>query len=272
MRRISPIGSTSRLAGGPPPHARPETDGPCRDVAVRIEAAGDTHVGRVRSRNEDAIFVGETVFVVADGMGGAAGGQVASSTAVESLAELDGSRFQDQREAEEAMRTAVEDANRAVRRTADGDPGLEGMGTTVTAVMVDGDDVYVGHVGDSRAYLLRDGQLRQLTHDHSLVQQLVDMGQLTEEEAANHPQAAAITRAVGLSLELDVDVDTVEPVAGDRLLLCSDGLTRVVDDDGIRECLAAHPEPGEAADALIDDSNERGGPDNISVVVLAFHA
>lgn len=238
---------------------------------VAIEAAGDTHAGQARPTNEDAILVGETVFVVADGMGGAAGGQVASSTTVESFHALDGARFGDAGKAEEAMRAAILNANRALRETAQRDPQLQGMGTTVTAVMLNGSDLYVGHVGDSRAYLLRDGQLRQLTHDHSLVQQLIDLGRLTEEEAEGHPQAAIITRAVGLSREVDVDVDTLEPQPGDRLLLCSDGLTRVVGEEEIGQHLADLRDPAEATRALIDLANERGGPDNISVVILAFH-
>lgn len=238
---------------------------------VSIEAAGDSHVGQARPANEDAILVGETVFVVADGMGGAAGGHIASSTTVESFHALDGARFGDADEAEEAMRQAILDANRVVREQANKDPQLDGMGTTVTAVMLNGADLYVGHVGDSRAYLLSDGRLQQLTHDHSLVQQLIDMGRLTAEEAEDHPQAAVITRAVGLSAEVDVDVDTLRPQAGDRLLLCSDGLTRVVGDDEIGQHLAELREPQEAIRSLIDLANERGGPDNISVVVLAFH-
>lgn len=238
---------------------------------IAIEVAGDTHVGQARPANEDAILVGETVFVVADGMGGAAGGHIASSTTVESFQALDGARFGDAEEAEEAMRRAILDANRAVRENAEQDPRLEGMGTTVTAVMLNGSDLYVGHVGDSRAYLWRDGQLRQLTHDHSLVQQLVDLGRLTEEEAEDHPQAAIITRAVGLSREVDVDVDTLEPQSGDRLLLCSDGLTRVVGEEEIGQHLAALRDPAEVTRSLIDLANERGGPDNISVVILVFH-
>lgn len=241
------------------------------DEPVSIEAAGDTHVGRARPANEDAILVGDTVFVVADGMGGAAGGHIASSTTVESFHALDGARFGNAEEAEEAMRQVILDANRAVRQNAQRDPQLDGMGTTVTAVMLNGADLYVGHVGDSRAYLLRDDELRRLTHDHSLVQQLIDMGRLSEEEAENHPQAAIITRAVGLSAEVDVDVDTLRPEPGDRLLLCSDGLTRVVGEDEISQHLADLREPQEAIRTLIDLANERGGPDNISVVVLAFH-
>lgn len=238
---------------------------------VAIEAAGDSHVGQVRPVNEDAILVGETVFVVADGMGGAAGGHIASSTTVESFHDLDGARFGDAEQAEEAMRGAILDANRAIRESAQQDPRFEGMGTTVTAVLLNGSDLYVGHVGDSRAYLLRDGRLRQLTHDHSLVQQLIDLGRLTEEEAEDHPQAAIITRAVGLSTEVDVDVDTFEPQPGDRLLMCSDGLTRVVNEEEIGQHLADLRDPAEVTRALIDLANERGGPDNISVVILAFH-
>ena len=247
---------------------RPDLDG---ELAVSIEAAGDTDIGQARPANEDAILVGETVFVVADGMGGAAGGHLASSTTVETFQALDGARFGNAEEAAEAMRKVILEANRAVRENAQQDSRLEGMGTTVTGVMLNGADLYVGHVGDSRAYLLRGDRLRQLTHDHSLVQQLIDMGRLTEEEAEDHPQAAIITRAVGLSAEVDVDVDTLQPEPGDRLLLCSDGLTRVVGDEEIGEHLAELREPADATRTLIDLANERGGPDNISVVVLAFH-
>lgn len=238
---------------------------------MRIVSAGDTHIGQVRASNEDAVFVGETVWVVADGMGGAAGGHIASSTAVDSLAGLDGARFGNAEEAEAAMRRAVQDANRAVREAASEEPRLEGMGTTVTAAMLDGADLYIGHVGDSRAYLLRDGDLRQVTRDHSLVQELVDMGRLTEEEAQNHPQAAIITRAVGLTVELSVDVETLTPQPDDRLLLCSDGLTGVVGEHRIAECLRSSAGPGAAVERLIDLANEAGGRDNITVVVMAFH-
>ena len=238
---------------------------------MRIVSAGETHIGQVRPSNEDAVFVGETVWVVADGMGGAAGGHIASTTAVESLADLDGSRFGDPEEAAAAMQRAVRDANRAVREAADQEPRLEGMGTTVTAVMLDGAELYIGHVGDSRAYLLRDGELRQLTRDHSLVQQLVDMGRLTAEEAADHPQAAVITRAVGLSTELAVDVETVTPEPGDRLLVCSDGLSGVVEERRLKDCLRSAAGPGEAVNRLIDLANEHGGRDNVTVVVMAFH-
>lgn len=228
---------------------------------MRLLAAWASDVGRVRSGNEDALLVDERlgVFAVADGMGGHRGGEVASSTAVEAVraalatgAAIDG---------------AIRAANLAIRDRAFGDPEVAGMGTTFTAVVpLEGPSVLVGHVGDSRAYLIHEGMIRRLTRDHSLVEDLVREGQLTEEQAESHPQRSIITRALGIEPDVDVDLYTVTVAAGDRILICSDGLSDMLSDQEI--VAAAHGDGRSAANRLVDAANEAGGTDNITVVVL----
>lgn len=235
-----------------------------------LSAAGETHVGQVRRGNEDALLVGSSVFAVADGMGGHVAGEVASETALGPVADLDGRIYADPGEALEALRDAVSRANEHVLERADEEPDLRGMGTTLTAALVEHRRLHLAHVGDSRAYLLRDGELSQLTRDHTVVQGLLDDDQITPEEAASHPKRSIITRAIGVSSDLDVDARTLTLQAGDRLLLCSDGLTNVIDDDELATELARAGELQEAIDRLIDRANERGGPDNITALALAF--
>ncbi len=245
---------------------------------MRVHARGRSDVGRVRRANEDAYHVGDSVFAVADGMGGHVAGEVASSTALEPIAALDGRVFSDAQAARTALRTAVLTANEAVVSKAAGDPEFEGMGTTLTAVMVEGRRAHMAHVGDSRAYLFRDNQFGQLTTDHTLVQRMIDEGRLTREEAANHPQRSIITRAIGVEAEIDVDAMSLDLLPGDVLVLCSDGLTGPVDDQTITRVLADRTPSteddasgiDEVAQQLIDAANDAGGPDNITVVVLEF--
>jgi PPM family protein phosphatase len=224
----------------------------------------------MRSGNEDSYFCGQTVFAVADGLGGHQGGEVASATAVEPLARLDGRQFTDPAEAAEALATAIREANQAILDRAAGDPALYGMGTTVTAAAVVGDThIQLAHVGDSRAYRLREGTLDQLTTDHTVVGELVRRGRLTPEQAAIHPERSILTRAVGLDPRVPVDLpDPLELSPGDQLLLCSDGLTEAVDDDQIAELLSAAPDGNAACRSLIDAANDAGGPDNITVVLV----
>ena len=236
----------------------------------RITARGVTDVGRARDGNEDSLLLRESVFAVADGMGGHLAGEVASATALEPIEALDSRIFDDAAEAAAALRDAVVAANDTVSQLARDNPSYRGMGTTLTAALVEGRRLHVAHVGDSRAYLLRDGQFSQLTDDHTLVQHLVDEGQITEEEAQSHPQRSIITRAIGVSPEVDVDSMTLELAPGDQILLCSDGLTGVVDDGEIAEVLAATDDPDETVRALVDRANEAGGPDNITVVLLRY--
>jgi protein phosphatase len=218
---------------------------------------------RGRPENEDSVLVDREhhLYAVADGMGGHRAGEVASATAIESLrSAYAGGRPLDQ---------AVEAANAAVFAKAAADDALRGMGTTLTALAVeDGHTALLGHVGDSRAYLMRDGAVTQVTDDHSLVEQLVREGRLSPEEAQHHPQRAIITRALGVDAQVEVDVYRVELEPGDRLLICSDGLTNMLSDDTIALALRRHPDPQQAADTLVDMANQAGGDDNITVVVL----
>jgi serine/threonine protein phosphatase PrpC len=237
---------------------------------MRLSSFAGTDVGRARSGNEDSYFCGRTVFAVADGLGGHQGGEVASAAAVEPLAALDGREFADPAEAAEALTAAVREANAAILDQAAGDPGLWGMGTTVTAAALAGErHLQLAHVGDSRAYLLRDGSLEQLSTDHTVVAELVRRGRLTPAQAAIHPERSILTRAVGLDPRIPVDTpDPLELQDGDQVLLCSDGLTEPVDDDQIAQLLSAEPDGNAACQALIDAANAAGGPDNITVVLL----
>ena len=236
---------------------------------MRITAYAASDVGRHREINEDNMFSGSSVFAVADGMGGHAAGEVASEAALVPVAELDGSNYDDARAATEALSSAVRTANRTVVSQAKADPNLSGMGTTLTAVLVRGDRLHLAHVGDSRAYLLRDGEeINQLTTDHTLVEQLVQDGRLSRDEVSSHPQRSVITRAIGVDVE--VDVDTLEQVLqpGDQVLLCSDGLSGPVSDAEISDILLSEPDGEAAVRQLIQAANDAGGPDNITVVLL----
>jgi PPM family protein phosphatase len=236
----------------------------------RLHAAGATDVGQTRSGNEDALLLGDGVFAVADGMGGHLAGEVASEAALEPIRALAGRVFDDASDAVTALRAAVIAANDTVSDLAAREPAYHGMGTTLTAALVEGRRLHLAHVGDSRAYLLRDGGFSQLTDDHTLVQHLIDEGQLTREEAARHPQRSIITRAIGVSREVEVDSMSLELVAGDQLLLCSDGLTGVVSDREIAQTLETIEAPNEAVHRLIDLANAAGGPDNITVLLLRY--
>jgi PPM family protein phosphatase len=238
----------------------------------RLDVAASTDRGQVRERNEDAMLAGETVFAVADGMGGHLAGDVAAATALEPVRALDGRVFPDAATAQAALLDAILAANAAVVRKAADEPGLRGMGTTLTATIVEGRRLHVGHVGDSRAYLIRDGEMTQLTRDHTLVAHLIEEGQITEEEAASHPHRSIITRAIGVDVDLEIDTLTIDLQDGDEVILCSDGLTGPVDDEQIRDVLVAEEDVIAAAEALVELANEHGGPDNITVVLLRYEA
>jgi protein phosphatase len=229
---------------------------------MRIADGARSDVGRGRPENEDSFLVDpeHRLYAVADGMGGHRAGEVASATAIETLmaAYLGGQRIDE----------AVEAANAAVFAKAAENAAMRGMGTTLTAIAVQDGTAVVGHVGDSRAYLMRDGAVSQVTDDHSLVEQLVREGRLTPEEAQNHPQRAIITRALGIDADVDVDTFRVDLRPGDRLLICSDGLTNMLSDDTIGVTLRRHADPQQAADTLVDMANQAGGDDNITVVIL----
>jgi protein phosphatase len=228
------------------------------------EAVARTDTGRQRRGNEDSSFARAPLFVVADGMGGAQAGEVASQLAVDVFGEglpAEGS-------AEERLATRVREANRRIHELSRSEAEHAGMGTTLTAALLEDAALAVAHVGDSRAYLFRDGVLQRLTRDHSLVGELVEQGKLTEEQAEEHPQRSIITRALGPEPEVQVDTWSYPVQPGDVLLLCSDGLTSMIGEAVITRILAEAPGLGSAADELIDAANEAGGRDNITAVLF----
>jgi PPM family protein phosphatase len=236
---------------------------------MRLVFAAATDVGRMRKNNEDSYLSSQPVAAVADGMGGHSAGEVASAIAIEELAAL-GSRgpWENETAATDDLKQAILRANRRIRETAAGDRKLNGMGTTLVALLEDGDMVHVANVGDSRGYLLRQGELSQVTVDHSLVQELVDDGRLSPEDAERHPQRSVITRALGIDREVEFDLFTYKLQVGDRLLLCSDGLSDVVEPAQIRNVLLRVRNSHQAARKLVTVANEQGGPDNITVIVV----
>ena len=234
-------------------------------MKVRAYSAA-THAGRKRRHNEDAYVLRPPIFAIADGMGGAQAGEVASRLATAALEE----ERDEHTGPEERVVSLIQEANRRVFTRANEDAAAAGMGTTMTVALVDEGNITIGHVGDSRAYLLRDGELEQLTDDHSLVAELVRSGKLTPEEADAHPQRSVITRAVGTDPDVDVDRFTVQAAPGDVYLLCSDGLTDMLDDRDIRAIFDEYGDDLDAAaQALVRAANRVGGEDNITVVCFA---
>ena len=233
-------------------------------IALRYAAYSD--VGCLREGNEDSGYAGQHLLAVADGMGGYAGGEVASSIAISTIRRLD-SEVTRPDEMAEALQHAVEQANASLSRRIMEEPQLENMGTTLTAMLWSGPRVALIHIGDSRAYLLRGSRFEQITHDHTLVQTLVDEGKITEEEVATHPQRSLILRALDGKTPVDPDISISRAKVGDRYLLCSDGLSGVVSKKTIHETLAAESDPRSAAKKLIELAIRGGGPDNITAVV-----
>jgi serine/threonine protein phosphatase PrpC len=230
---------------------------------MRYLWATATHQGMVRDNNEDSVFPtasGDSdehvVLIVADGMGGHVAGEVASRIAINAAAST---------ELDPVDRVAA--GNRAIREEVARDPSLEGMGTTMTLLVIDGDVATLAHVGDSRAYLLRQDELSQLTEDHTVAAEYVAMGQLSAEEAGSHPQRHMLTKTLGLTRFVNVDEHKVDLSRGDRILLCSDGLTEMVDDMTIARTLSSGS-PDEVVWKLVELANEAGGVDNITVVVV----
>jgi serine/threonine protein phosphatase PrpC len=229
-------------------------------MKVLVGSASD--VGRIRSNNEDSYLTAGPLFMVADGMGGENAGEVASAIAVETVGKMAGEgRSTD-------LAEWVREANRAIWDRSMTDRTAFGMGTTLTAVLADGEQLRLAHVGDSRAYLLRDGEIRRLTDDHTRVARMVQDGTITEEEAAVHPERNIITRALGIGEDVMVDQMAIDMRNGDRILLCTDGLTGMVKEDLIRSILLSNPGPQEAAGKLIEAANAAGGVDNVTAVVL----
>lgn len=241
-------------------------------MEVSFTSAGRTDTGVSRPHNEDGLFMAPDrgIFVVADGMGGHVAGAVASAMAVELVSRGLGSlRALDDAQAAERMRRAIQAANGAILRRTVAEPDKRGMGTTVTALALYGARYIVGHVGDSRAYLLRDGRLVRITTDHSVVQLLVDAGHLSPEDARSHHFRNVITRAVGTGPNVVPDIHVGGPVRpGDVFLLASDGLTSVLDDERLASMMSPAGEPGTQVDALVDLANRGGGRDNVTVVIV----
>jgi protein phosphatase len=227
--------------------------------------ASATDPGRKRRQNEDAFVLRPPLFAIADGMGGARAGEIASALAASALSDSDA-----QSGGEDYVKQLVQEANRRVHERASNDPSTSGMGTTMTVALVEpSGDITFGHVGDSRGYVLRGDRLEQLTDDHSLVAELVRRGELSARDAEVHPQRSVITRALGTDPDVDVDAFTVRPEAGDLYLLCSDGLSDMVDGNGIEQVLVQHrADLDAAAKALVRAANRGGGDDNITAVLF----
>ncbi len=230
------------------------------------EEAHKTDTGRQRQANEDSYFSRAPLFAVADGMGGAQAGEVASRIAASAFERRQ--RLSREEPAEGQLEEIAQTANREIHQLAQEDSSRAGMGTTLTAAMVRNDEVSFGHVGDSRAYVLRDGKLKRLTKDHSLVEELRRQGRLTEEQAEEHPQRSIITRALGPEPSVNVDTMTFPARDGDVFLLCSDGLTTMVSDDDIRRILIESRSLRSAVNRLVEAANRGGGRDNITAVAF----
>ncbi|MFD3567364.1 Stp1/IreP family PP2C-type Ser/Thr phosphatase [Streptomyces sp. NPDC058667] len=234
-------------------------------MSLSLRFAAGSHKGMIREGNEDSGYAGPRLLAIADGMGGQAAGEVASSEVISTLVTLDddvpGSDILT------SLGTAVQRANDQLRMMVEEDPQLEGMGTTLTALLWTGQRLGLVHVGDSRAYLLRDGVLTQITQDHTWVQRLVDEGRITEEEATTHPQRSLLMRALGSGDHVEPDLSIREVRAGDRYLICSDGLSGVVSHQTLEDTLASYQGPQETVQELIQLALRGGGPDNITVIV-----
>ncbi len=231
--------------------------------ADRLPYAGLSDVGRVRTHNEDAVLLSPPLYAVADGLGGHQAGEIASTVAIEALMAAAPRRAD-----AKSLGRAVRAANREVIEAAREGYGRSGMGTTLTAAIVEGTRISVAHVGDSRAYVFHDNVLEPITFDHSMVADMVRQGSLSESEARAHPQRSIITRALGSDPNMCADTFEVDAQPGDRLLLCSDGLTAMLDDTQIADILSSFRDPSSTVRALVDAANAAGGHDNISVVVV----
>jgi protein phosphatase len=228
---------------------------------MRLDVGVVTDIGQVRERNEDSFLVDPPLYAVADGMGGHRGGEVASKLALETVEAL-------ARSGKGGLAQQVREANRAVFDRSMTDRAVSGMGTTLTGAVIDDEGAHIVHVGDSRAYLLRAGALRQLTEDHTLVNRMVKAGEITPEEAEVHPHRNVVTRVIGTEPDVRVDEEDVPLLEGDRLLLCSDGLTSMVTVEQIRAILESNPSAQDAATRLVRAANRAGGIDNITVIVV----
>jgi protein phosphatase len=231
-----------------------------------VERSSESDPGLKRATNQDRVYGEAPLFVVADGMGGHAGGEVAAAIAVDTFRER--ASLCRQSEPSEALHTLVTDANARIWKRGQEQSELSGMGTTVTAALVHDDAVTLAHVGDSRAYRLRGGALEQLTEDHSYVAELVRLGALTPEEAERHPHRSRVSRALGIAEDVEPDITTHVAEDGDIYILCSDGLSKMISDDLLRETIVTEPRLEAATEKLIALANQRGGEDNITVCLF----
>jgi serine/threonine protein phosphatase PrpC len=236
-------------------------------MTLALHYALRSDVGLLREGNEDSAYAGPNLLVIADGMGGHAAGEVASAVAVAAIAPLDHQNLHDSKEMLRALADAVAAASNTLHDMTVADPSTEGMGTTLTAMLWSGAQVAMCHIGDSRAYLLRDGDFFQITRDHTLVQSLVDEGRLSPAAAATHPQRSLVMRALQSSTDAEPDLGMREALIGDRYLLCSDGLSDVVTEQTLHKTLLSHTDPEQAVLQLIDLAIRSGGPDNITCIV-----
>ncbi|HWD60943.1 MAG TPA: Stp1/IreP family PP2C-type Ser/Thr phosphatase [Humibacter sp.] len=237
-------------------------------MATSIRAVAVSHVGKVRSNNQDSGYAGASLFLVADGMGGHAGGDVASAIATNRIKEIDHD-YPTAEDAQVALQSALLAANGLLAETVFEHPELTGMGTTVSAIIRVDDKLALAHIGDSRIYLLRDGELKQVTVDHTFVQRLVDTGRITEEEALTHPRRSVLMRVLGdVDSSPEIDTWTVDTQPGDRWLLCSDGLSGVVKREVIAAILSNVESPKVAAERLVRASLDAGAPDNVTAVIV----
>jgi serine/threonine protein phosphatase PrpC len=227
---------------------------------VRITAGVATDIGQVREGNEDSYLAEAPLYAVADGMGGHRGGEVASQLALETVE----ARYAEGAPLEESVRAA----NTAVFERSSSDRAVAGMGTTMTAMVIEPTSVHIVHVGDSRAYLLRAGALRRLTEDHTLMQRMIAAGEITEAEAEVHPHRSVLLRSIGTDADVDLEIQDVGLLEGDRLIVCSDGLTTMITEEQVAAIAAATPSPQDAAERLVRAANRAGGIDNITVLVL----
>ena len=238
---------------------------------MRLSSAAGSHVGLIRPQNEDSYLCEHPLYAVADGLGGHAAGEVASALVIERLAQLsldDTTTTTTTDDAQQELAEAVRDANRRIHRSAAEDPQHAGMGTTVTAAVAVGDTLCFAHVGDSRGYLLRGGELSRITEDHTPVQRAVRAGVISAEEALHHPSRHVLAQAVGLDVDVEVDTPRVDLQAGDRVVLCTDGMTDPIPDADIPGVIGDADTPDAAVEVLITASLQRGGPDNVTIVVI----
>ncbi len=237
-------------------------------MASTGKSAAVSHVGKIRANNQDSGYAGKYLFVVADGMGGHAGGDVASAIAIKRVAETD-KLYTSPNDAEFALQQALVAANSLLAETVFEHSELTGMGTTVSGLLRVGDHVAIAHIGDSRIYLLRDGALSQITNDHTFVQRLVDSGRITQEEAAVHPRRSVLMRVLGdVDATPEIDSTVMETQPGDRWLICSDGLSSYVSEEKIASVLQTIPDARDATMRLVKESLDQGAPDNVTVVIV----